>query len=76
MSRFGNLVGGNPEPDPAPISEPVIEPVVVKKRNEKLWHMSKDQLEEYGRSLGIELDKRLSKAKLVACLENYLESNS
>ena len=32
--------------------------------------MTKIQLEEYGRSLGIELDRRLSKKKLIAKLES------
>ncbi len=32
--------------------------------------MTKKQLEEYGRTLGIELDRRHSKKKLIATLEN------
>jgi hypothetical protein len=32
--------------------------------------MTKIQLEDYGRSLGVELDRRLSKKKLIAKLES------
>jgi len=34
-----------------------------------LSKMSKGQLEQHGRTLGIELDKRLSKSKLIEQLE-------
>ena len=33
--------------------------------------MSKFELEEYGRTIGIELDRRLTKTKLIQQLENY-----
>ena len=35
--------------------------------------MSKDELEDYGRTVGIELDKRLSKKKLVQQLEDHIQ---
>ncbi len=35
--------------------------------------MSKDELEDYGRTIGIELDRRLSKGKLVKQLEDHIQ---
>ena len=35
--------------------------------------MSKDELEDYGRTVGIELDRRLSKKKLVKQLEDHIQ---
>ena len=35
--------------------------------------MSKDELEDYGRTVGIELDRRLSKKKLVQQLEDHIQ---
>ena len=37
-----------------------------------LHDMTKNELEEYGRTVGIELDKRRSKKRLIEDLENYL----
>ena len=37
-----------------------------------LHDMNKDELEAYGRTVGIELDRRLSRKKLVRQLEDYL----
>ena len=39
-----------------------------------LWKLSKDELEDYGRTIGIELDRRYSKSKLVKELEDFIES--
>lgn len=36
--------------------------------------MTKSELEEYGRSLGIELDKRLKKAALIKQIQEFLEA--
>ena len=36
--------------------------------------MSKDELEDYGRTVGIELDRRYSKKKLIKELEDHLTS--
>ena len=36
--------------------------------------MTKGQLEEYGRSLGIELDKRLKKSALISQIQEFLEA--
>ena len=37
--------------------------------------MNKNALEEYGREIGIELDKRLTKKKLIAQIEEHLSKN-
>jgi hypothetical protein len=67
MSKFGDLMrGGAPAPAPAPAPEPVVEasePVV--EETPVLEEMSKKELEKYGRTLGIELDRRHSKATLI-----------
>lgn len=67
MSKFGDLMrGGAPAPAPAPAPEPVVEvsePVV--EETPVLEDMSKKELEKYGRTLGIELDRRHSKASLI-----------
>ena len=39
------------------------------KNRKELQSMTKKQIEEYGRELGIELDRRLTKAKLIAQVE-------
>ncbi len=81
MSKFGDLInGGNttevaktvvetPVVDTAPAS--VEEPVNPEPLN--LWDLSKDELEDYGRTIGIELDRRHSKSKLIKQLENYID---
>ena len=38
-----------------------------------LSSLSKDELEDYGRTIGIELDRRLSKNKLVKQLEDHID---
>tara|TARA_B100000085_G_C18301501_1_gene414487 strand:+ start:63 stop:326 length:264 start_codon:yes stop_codon:yes gene_type:complete len=78
MSRFGDLLrGGPPAPkvEAAPAPEPVVEesPDVVEEElleeapetDVSLDDMTKKELEEYGRTLGIELDRRHSKASLI-----------
>ena len=74
MSKFGDLIrGGAPAPTPAPAPEPVVEVTERPDLGEDttsyeevvLEDMSKDELEEYGRTLGIELDKRRSKETLI-----------
>ena len=42
----------------------------VKKERPDLKGMTKRQLEEYGRTVGVELDRRHNKAKLIAKLES------
>ena len=63
MSKFGDLIRGI-KAAPAPTPEPVVEapaptPELV------LEDMNKKELEEYGRTLGIELDRRHKKEDLI-----------
>ena len=66
MSKFGDLIRGikaapAPEPvveAPAPTPEPVVEAPVLEDMNKK-------ELEAYGRTKGIELDRRRSKETLI-----------
>ena len=63
MSKFGDLIRGikaAPAPTPEPVVEasaPATEPVME--------DMNKKELEEYGRTLGIELDRRHKKEDLI-----------
>ena len=88
MSRFGDLIGGGsvtqPVVDTAPSSvEPVVEEAprpeeevadIVYESDVSLQDMSKDELEDYGRTVGIELDRRHNKKKLIQELEDHLGS--
>ena len=81
-----------PAPAPAPVVEPVVEEPAVEEAVEEptaeaeedvayesdvsLHDMTKKELEEYGRTVGIELDRRHSKDSLVQELEDYLGSDS
>ena len=80
MSRFGDLLrGGAPAPkvEAAPAPEPVVEEVVEVSEEEtyesdvSLYDMSKKELEEYGRTLGIELDRRHKKEDLIEELKDF-----
>jgi len=86
MSKFGDLLGGKTAPAatppaPAPVVEapapPKPAPVVSKAAplKEELFKKSKDELEQIGRGVGIELDKRLSHSKLVVELQTHIENN-
>ena len=81
MSKFGDLIAGvsgetvttpvveTPVVDTAPASvEDPVDPEPI-----DLTSLSKDELEDYGRTIGIELDRRLSKNKLVKQLEDHIE---
>ena len=87
MSRFGDLLSGEsvtpPVVDTAPSSvEPVVEEAPspeeevaeVYESDVSFQDMSKDELEDYGRTVGIELDRRHNKKKLIQELEDHLES--
>ena len=74
MSKFGDLLrGGAPAPkvEAAPAPEPVVEEVLITPEEEVLTEaspleeMNKKELEEYGRTMGIELDRRRSKETLI-----------
>mgnify|MGYP005706409615 FL=1 len=58
----------------APIAskEPVVEPEPTDSDKVDFSQMTKAQLEAYGRTLGIELDKRQNKTTLIAELEAYI----
>ena len=55
-----------------PAPEPVVETEVVNQKD--FTAMTKSELEEFGRTLGIELDKRHTKAELISELETFIES--
>ena len=80
MSHFGDLLGGvKKEVIPAP--KPVVkEPAPVVKNEgyskQDLLKLSKIELEELGREYGIELDRRISHAKLVVQLKSFIDSKS
>ena len=65
---------------PAPVVEPEPKSVVttqesvVEKTND-FKSMTKKQLEAFGRTIGLELDKRHNKASLIAELESFTSSN-
>ena len=91
MSRFGAMLGGKktPEPTPAPVAEPVVEETVVEapaaeeevdelvsyESDVTIYDMSKRELEEYARTIGIELDRRHSRTKLITELQDYLANS-
>ena len=87
MSHFGDLLKGGgikvtptPQPvveKPAPPAPPA--PLVVEGEGiskQELIKLSKIELEELGREHGIELDRRLSHAKLVVQLKAFIDSKS
>ena len=83
MSKFGDLINGSETVQT--VETPVVEeaPVVdtapasvgdtVDPEPLDLKSLSKDELEDYGRTIGIELDRRHSKSKLVKELEDHIE---
>ena len=84
MSHFGDLLKGEGKkvtPTPPPVVE---KPVEVEKVSEfpqiytkqDLMKMTKIELEEVGRTYGIELDRRLTHAKLVVQLKAFIDSKS
>ena len=83
MSKFGDLLGGTPAPvatpptpAPEPVAPPVVDappPVAAAPLKQQLINKSKDELEQIGRGVGIELDKRNSHSKLVVELQSELE---
>jgi|TARA_B100001093_G_C26474514_1_gene862116 hypothetical protein len=74
MSRFGDLTGEKSTPEVAPVDtapssvEPVVEPIETVVDGDVVLDfssMTKLELEEYGRTIGIELDRRRSKDILI-----------
>ena len=89
MSRFGDLLGGvetvvTPITTPQPVVEepPRPEEKIADEistggiTKQELMKMTKIQLEEVGRTYGIELDRRLTHAKLVVQLKAFIDSKS
>ena len=64
-------------PEPNPIAEvaAVAPPTAVDVPSDLKW-LSKIKLEEIGRDLGIELDRRLSQPKLVEQLEEHIANKT
>ncbi len=60
-------------PEPAPVVIDAPPPVQAAPLKQQLIKKSKDELEQIGRGVGIELDKRLSHSKLVVELQSELE---
>ena len=88
MSKFGDLIAGvsgetvveTPVVEPPVVEElPVVDtaPASVEDPVDPepldLLSLSKDELEDYGRTIGIELDRRLSKNKLIKQLEEHID---
>ena len=76
-----NLIHSTKTVEPVVQPEPVVEPVkkealeVQKETIADFESMTKAQLETYGRTIGIELDKRHTKADLIAELKNFTTAN-
>jgi len=71
-----NLIHSTKKVETVVQSEPVVEPKkealeVQKETIADLESMTKSQLETYGRTIGLELDKRHSKADLIAELKKF-----
>ena len=60
----------------APIAstEPVVEPEPTDSNEVDFSEMTKSQIETYGRSLGIELDRRQTKTELIGKLEEFIST--
>ena len=83
MSKFGDLIAGvsgvpvveTPVPvvEEAPRPEEEVADTVAAPVS--FESMSKDELEDYGRTVGIELDRRHNKKKLIKELEDHLATS-
>ena len=62
-------------PEPAPVVIDAPPPVAAPPLKQELFKKSKDELEQIGRTVGIELDRRLSHSKLVVQLQAHIEKN-
>ena len=83
MSHFGDLLAGKtPITEIPKTSTPVVEEPPRPEEEiadafsdtKDFSDMSKVELEEYGRTVGIELDRRHNKSKLIKELEDHIES--
>ena len=91
MSKFGDLIAGvsgeTVVAAPAPVVEEAPTPVVEEapRPEEEVADavaapvdfdaMTKDELEDYGRTVGIELDRRHNKKKLIKELKDHLATS-
>ena len=86
----GKKAAPAPTPTPEPVVEEVVGSPIVEEdttnydevieeefyeSDVSLHDMTKKELEEYGRTVGIELDRRHSKKRLVKELEEYLDNH-
>jgi len=63
-------------PAPAPVVQPKKEALVTQKETIADFEaMTKSQLETYGRTIGLELDKRHNKAELIAEIQKFTSAN-
>ena len=79
MSHFGDLISGKTPKTEVPkkvevAPRPEEEIADAFSDDKDFSSMSKEELEEYGRTIGIELDRRHSKSKLIKELEDHIES--
>ena len=79
MSHFGDLISGKTPKTEVPkkvevAPRPEEEIADAFSDDKDFSSMSKEELEEYGRTIGIELDRRHSKSKLIKELEEHIES--
>ena len=82
MSHFGDLLSGKtPKTEVPRTSTPVVEEAPRPEEEiadaisegKDFSDMSKEELEEYGRTVGIELDRRHIKSKLIKELEDHIQ---
>lgn len=87
MSKFGDLIGGTvtTTEETAVVETPVVEEVIAEappappvepvetEVPSDFDAMSKDELEDYGRTIGIELDRRHNKKKLIKEIEDHIQ---
>ena len=59
---------------PTASTEPVVEPESTDSDEVDFSQMTKSQIETYGRSLGIELDRRQNKTDLITKLEEFIST--
>ena len=76
MSHFGDLLSGKTKPSTPVVEEaprPEEEIADAISEGKDFSDMSKEELEEYGRTVGIELDRRHNKSKLIKELEDHIQ---
>tara|TARA_Y100001938_G_scaffold143553_1_gene216514 strand:- start:502 stop:744 length:243 start_codon:yes stop_codon:yes gene_type:complete len=79
MSHFGDIFKGASKQKPTPVAPPVVTPPTTVEPETvtgevDLKSLSKKELEDYGRTVGIELDRRHSRSKLVKELQEHIDN--